>query len=679
MVMHMNKKNTVAFYLNNLVNQSLAPREAEAIMDFIDTASDELFGADFSHKWGARKKRPRIFEPDTKPEPCNRNLGTLRDALKQKTIPNILAPGVDVSLDCVVELFRLNEKERAIVQFFACVARYPMLKALVAEFLETGRFSCRIHITDIDLIAMMCGLSEANVIRALDEKNVLIHSGILVLDSDGELYLHKMIRRALNARIKNTDKLKISLLGERHLGNKNLDFSHVQSGYDYVKSLIDNAVKNNVRGMNILIYGPTGTGKTEMVKQIATNLGYDLYSMRSSNKTRQDKNVALSYLLHAQRILHNDKNSVIMLDEAEDVFRYNEYSNEATSKLMLNQLLEKNERPVIWVTNNAACMDSAYLRRFSYCMEFDKPDEKLKTQIWKNICKIHKYKLTPDQIKEYATRYDVAPGIIDTAVRAAKLTGMPNAIAQTIDSMCMVMTGKMPNNQASQNGIKFDTGLLNTDVDMMQLTRQIVGTGRKNFSLCLYGASGTGKSAYARYLAEQMGMRVILKRASDLKGKYVGETEKNIANAFHQAHQENAMLIFDEADSFLRDRSRAHASWEVSSVNEMLTQMECAKIPFVCTTNLMQDLDAASLRRFLFKIKYDYMTQAQVKSAFTKFFGTDVTDADIANLKYMTPGDFVVVKNKADILGVNSATELINMLRAEMSVKPVKQTNKIGF
>lgn len=673
----MNKKSVITFYLNNLVQQTLAPRETDAVLDFIDNTSNELFGAMFSIAWGTGKRHKTM--PDTESGPKVRNIETLRQALQKKPVQNILERGMDQSVDCLVDLFNLNDTERAILQFFVCVGRYPMLRALVSELLDSGRFSCRINVTDIDVISMICGLSENKVSRALAENNVLIHSGILVLDTDGELFLHKLIRRAVNMHIKDTNKMKTCLLGDKRTGNKNLNFDHVQSGYDYICALLDNAVKNNTCGMNILIYGPTGTGKTEMAKQIVGKLGYDLYSLQTSNKTRQDKNVALSYLMHAQRILYNDNQSVILLDEAEDVFRYNEYSTDATSKLMLNQILEQNVRPVIWVTNNINCMDQAYLRRFSYCMELPKPNENMKLQIWKNICKMHKLKLSPEQMQEYAKKYDVAPGIIDTAVRAEKLTGISGAIAQTIDSMCVVLTGKKPQNTTNNTNVAFDTTLLNTDVDMARLTEQIVGTGRKNFSLCLYGASGTGKSAFARHLAEQMGIKFILKRASDLKGMYVGETEKNIARAFRQAHEENAMLIFDEADSFLRDRTRANAGWEVSSVNEMLTQMESATIPFVCTTNLMADLDPASLRRFLFKIKYDFMTQSQVQIAFNKFFGMDISNSDLRELTHLTPGDFVVVKNKADILGVKSVTELIDMLRAEMLVKNVKRTLKIGF
>src|SRR3546814_2838928 len=54
----------------------------------------------------------------------------------------------------------------------------------------------------------------------------------------------------------------------------------------------------------------------------------------------------------------------------------------------------------------------------------------------------------------------------------------------------------------------------------------------------------------------------------------VGMTEQNLAGAFERAQQEDAVLLLDEVDSFLQDRRKARQSWEVTAVNEMLTQME---------------------------------------------------------------------------------------------------------
>lgn len=84
-----------------------------------------------------------------------------------------------------------------------------------------------------------------------------------------------------------------------------------------------------------------------------------------------------------------------------------------------------------------------------------------------------------------------------------------------------------------------------------------------------------------------------MKKASELISKWVGGTEKNIANAFEQASDENAILMLDEVDSYLMDRSNANQQWEVTQVNEMLTQMESFQGIFIASTNLMGNLDQA--------------------------------------------------------------------------------------
>jgi SpoVK/Ycf46/Vps4 family AAA+-type ATPase len=193
----------------------------------------------------------------------------------------------------------------------------------------------------------------------------------------------------------------------------------------------------------------------------------------------------------------------------------------------------------------------------------------------------------------------------------------------------------------------------------------------------LYGIPGSGKSAYARHLADELKMKVLHKRASDLISMWVGGSEKNIADAFAEARKKKMLLVIDEADSFLQDRRNAQRSWEVTQVNEMLTQMESHPLPFVCTTNLMDNLDQASLRRFTFKVKYDYLTPPQVKSAFQHFFGSEPA-VPLSDLTCLSPGDFVVVAKKMKIMNISDHKKLTAMLRQEQEVKDVK-TNFIGF
>lgn len=200
--------------------------------------------------------------------------------------------------------------------------------------------------------------------------------------------------------------------------------------------------------------------------------------------------------------------------------------------------------------------------------------------------------------------------------------------------------------------IKFDYKMVNCNQDLKELTDKLKASDVKQYGILLYGVSGSGKSHYAQWLAQELKMPFIKKRCSDLIDKFVGESEKRIRAAFEEAKEKKAVLLFDEADSFLFDRKYADREHEVMSVNEFLTQMEDHPYPFIMTTNLKDKIDKASLRRFVFKIKYDYMKPENINAGVKTYFGKDfkLTDNQIKEFKYLCAGDFKVAKQKMDIL-----------------------------
>ncbi|MBR0212115.1 MAG: ATP-binding protein, partial [Alphaproteobacteria bacterium] len=399
----------------------------------------------------------------------------------------------------------------------------------------------------------------------------------------------------------------------------------------------------------------------------------------TTSEKYEDKNFRLSNLAHLQTVLSKDDNSVILFDEAEDVFSLLSFSKHTPSKLYINRILEKNKRPVIWITNNINDIDPAYIRRFTIALEMSDPDERAKMNTWKRIFQKHEFDISDTELKHLVKKYQVPLSIIDTAVKNAKMVNNVDFIGYTLDRLTQAMTGKLARNKKS-NDVKFDVKLLNTDIDLEKLANQINDKKLTNFSLCLYGAPGTGKTAFCEHLANLLGINIIKKRASDIISPYVGQTEKNIAHAFAEAYSKKAMLVFDEADSFLADRTNAKHSWEISHVNEMLTQMESAEHPFVCTTNLMNNIDKAALRRFSFKVKYDFLKSDQVITAFQDFFNQQITKEEIANLTNLAPGDFAVVKKQADLLDITDKNELLSKLHQEQQVKNCHENKtKIGF
>ena len=512
----------------------------------------------------------------------------------------------------------------------------------------------------------------------------LMNKGIFQKDYSHcqELYLTPQIQEIFqNHKIKSNTQIKNILLGKNQKSELNWnDFEYLASERDRVLNILNAAVQNHTKGVNILLYGTVGTGKTQFAKLIANKAKVDMYAVGSEfedvEATRQER---LGDLATKQTVLNKIDNSCILFDEAEDVMNRGFGNLGSASKSYLNTLLEESSVPVFWTTNNIYNVDPAFLRRMTYTVEFKKLPDDIRLNIWKRVIRKNKFKVDYSKLKELNKNYEIPPSLIVNAVQTTKLIdGNQDDFEIFVENVAQVVTKKK--NVKKKKGVEmteYNDNLINTDIDIKDLTSRIKTSGRLNFSLCLYGEPGTGKSLYARYLAKELGIEVILKRASDLISKYVGETEENIANAFAEAKSKEAMLIFDEADTFLQNRQNAVRSWEVSQVNEMLTWMESHEYPFVCTTNLLDTLDEASLRRFTFKIKFDFMTKEQVNKAIEHFFG--IKNADV-NIKGLTAGDFATVKKKADFLGIKSLDELSRMLQQEVKVKKSNELKTtVGF
>jgi len=235
--------------------------------------------------------------------------------------------------------------------------------------------------------------------------------------------------------------------------------------------------------------------------------------------------------------------------------------------------------------------------------------------------------------------------------------------------------------------IDYNLDLVNTTlkisalVDLLQVDSQA--------RICLYGPPGTGKTAFAEHIAKKLDIPLFIKRASDLFGAYVGQTEANIAAAFSDAADDEVVFLIDEADSFLQKRTKANHSWQVSQVNEFLTQMENYQGILFCTTNLMEDFDEASLRRFDLKVELDYLTKEQAWMLFKSFIkkqGITIKQKDkirqeLDKIEHITPGDFATIKRSNRLFQEKiTADKLLQRLRDEVAYKSINQQSQgIGF
>lgn len=466
------------------------------------------------------------------------------------------------------------------------------------------------------------------------------------------------------------------------------DFAHIAGMKEMMLTYLQQVLKHHQKGVNLLIYGVPGTGKTEFAGLLAQALGISAYNITymDSDGDVVKAEQRLNYSRLAQTLL-NGKQALLIFDEIEDVFNGSlmERSVAQKNKAWTNQLLENNNVPMIWLSNSVSGIDPAFLRRFDLILEM--PDLPLKNKS-ALITQLTKGKLSPAYVQHFAKVRSLTPAILSRTIRVAKELNTSN-FAETL-LMMFNQTLK------SQNKPKIEPlvlGKADYNLDYVACNDNIhrISEGLKQSKkgrICCYGPPGTGKTAWAAWLAEQLDMPLLLKQGSDLLNPYVGGTEQNIAQAFEQAKADNALLVLDEVDTFLFSREGANRSWERSQVNEMLTQIERFEGLMVVSTNLIEVLDPAALRRFDLKLKFDYLTLKQ-RLDFAKqqaeLLGLPLLSEEdlsqIESFNLLTPGDFAAVARRHQFSPFQKVQDWLNALQGECEVKPAfsATTRRIGF
>ena len=587
----------------------------------------------------------------------------------------------------------LSRTDADILELILRYQTQPNVESMIdAVFNCTTRRSSALNLKGL-VLPVLLGKSANTILGRFRPDAPLVRSGLVSIDGDGDLTVVNRLHRLTTAP--GGDNLDVNrlLLGATSPGELEWsDFDHLARDRDHIEKLLKGALQTGEPGVNILLYGPPGTGKTQFCKALAEQLGVDLYSVGESDEDGDEPNRGerLQELRLAQRLLARDRKSLLLFDEMEDLLLDSFSSLQALfgsssgsgrrsggSKVFMNRLLEQTPAPTLWAMNDAEQVSDVILRRMMFALELRLPPPGVRARIWARQLTRHGIEASPDETLSLAREFDATPGVAAGVTAAARLAdGDIATVRRGVRSLSRVLSCEKPPQEMPDH--RFNPALIQADTDPVRLANRLVQSGERRFSLCLQGPPGTGKSAFARYLADRLGLEVMHKRASDLISCWVGETERQIARMFAEAHDTDSFLVFDEADSLLANRRFAKQTWEVTQVNEMLTWMESHPLPFACTTNFGEHLDTATLRRFTFKITLDFLTPEQVTTAFRGYFAL-TPPAGTAGLTTLTPGDFAVVRRQAGILDrLQDPEALAAMLHAECDAKPGRR-RAIGF
>lgn len=543
-----------------------------------------------------------------------------------------------------------------------------------------------------DVLAKILEVSIVQLNRALS------HSGPLFINS-------LMDQLGYRSSLQLADTVIYYLVGQRDtlFSEEYFTRQEVDSSFDldsFPLNPIDHQVilslfQGGKKGGHILLTGVPGTGKTEYCRALAKNLGLELYVARSADEDG-DENIQArkKSIVYAQKTFKN-KPVLIVIDEADAIletslsffFSSSRITNDRKS--WINGILDDFTVPMIWVTNSIEQIDESTRRRFSYMVKFKNFDEDQRLQMWKKYQQDHELLFDDQELAELSKEFRINAGSISTAFRHAASLGPKVSLEEKKKMLRAIATNHqmmIGHSQSTDNQLTdfYDPKIINVSMPVENVITSVSkfynyiqndhgrGMAVRNMNILLQGPTGTGKTEFVKYLAKQTGKKVIQLNFSDLVSCYLGGTEKAIAEAFKRAQEEDSILFFDEADSLFTSRAGAERSWEVSRTNELLVQMERFVGVLVCSTNFIDQLDSASIRRFNIKVSFDHLNNDAKELLFHKML-SEVSlcppSAEELNelhaIQKLSVGDFKVVMQRNFFLEKSSPKQLIDELRCE--------------
>mmetsp|Transcript_39039 Transcript_39039/g.85799 ORF Transcript_39039/g.85799 Transcript_39039/m.85799 type:complete len:749 (-) Transcript_39039:500-2746(-) len=543
---------------------------------------------------------------------------------------------------------------------------------------------------------------------------VLVREGILVLHGD-ELgadltqTLAEIDRRMLDFVV-GLDTEFSELMDGSHLYSPNVDIEEVVMAESKKKLVVDTVRHFDVfnqaskhfelekklsygRGLVLLFYGPSGTGKTMLANALAAMIKKKVLMINFPSLGVNAAGAVLKLVFREAKI----HDAVLFFDECESIFMDRSKGNMQVNTVLTE--LERHEGLCVLATNRPMDLDEAMHRRITLAIEFSKPDLLLRERIWREL-RPPKLPLAADvDFMTLARKYELPGGFIKNAwLSALSLAVARDGIDCTITQADLhaggshQLRGRLAMSQFDR-GIVPQRGLEEVELPpaIKDKLRQMVAYSKaqavlfgqwgfekqhgraQGIAALFHGEPGTGKTMAAEAVGFDIGKPLMVVNCAQLMDKYVGESAKNIERVFDEAQAQDAVLVFDEAEGLFAERSNEGGSTsrhDSMNVGVLLHHMETFGGIVVAITNRYAQVDTAFHRRFKFILEFPRPDAAARAKLWRLLIPKEAPTKDDV--------DFGVLGEKFDLTG-GAIKSAVFRAAVEASLKTQKEDRIIGM
>lgn len=561
------------------------------------------------------------------------------------------------------ERLQLSLDERLLVTFSLCAFEHQPLRHVMTEIETDG-------ITDAyRKLACILELPESNIRRALASQGKLPRLGFMS---------HRRSARCLKDLIEPDEFLTEALCVPYRSEEAFMqyfaqpepasalalsDFDHLKLEADMILRTVRSAITANPIGVNVLLYGAPGSGKTELARVIAKELDLSLYGVGCENVNNGETatgNERLGAYQIAQHMMASRGKALVLFDEAEDVFvhesfLHSEDSSIDYSKAWMNRLLETNPVPTIWICNRIGQIDPAYRRRFDLVLRMNVLPKATRKRLIES--KLQRHQLSaplqetlaslPELLPYHLEKLDkVLSRIRDDGGNAAAGgdAGPPMASADRIAGIWLRENASLfdvnpkrfkPYADGSAEALnsyrlRFDWryfGLLRKERAWLDTLLQCKAP--PPCAVLVSGPEGAGKSELAEQLGHHFNVSVLSRSMADILNWQPGETERQLLAAFHTAEHLDAILVLEGIDTYATILAAVDVAGHQLAQNVIHTLADCLATfdgMVIATAREPKRMDGKILRRFSFHLELSPMSPEQNKTLFEALCGHQILE-----------------------------------------------------